>query len=141
MTRLPEDRTARYWTPDPSCACRCSCCCLHRRRVLSRSQVKSEYFPLPMDGPSKTLTVVIPAHNEEERLPGMLKSTLAYLQDRQHQDRYGLAFAPTPVSLSLPLIASFPPSCLLHMRVVTAYMGDIISYFQTSFASHQRVYG
>lgn len=52
-----------------------------------RSRVKSEPFPSPLDPPTKTLTLVVPAYNEEERLPGMLKTTLEYLEDRHGRDR------------------------------------------------------
>lgn len=52
-----------------------------------RSRVKSEQFPLPLDPPTKILSVVVPAYNEEERLPGMLETTLEYLEDRHQQDR------------------------------------------------------
>ena len=38
---------------------------------------------MPGDPPTKTLSVVVPAHNEEDRLPGMLKDTLAYLGTRR----------------------------------------------------------
>ena len=33
--------------------------------------------------PTKTLSVIVPAHNEEDRLPGMLKETLAYLETKR----------------------------------------------------------
>eukprot|EP00752_Nemacystus_decipiens_P005067 g4600.t1 len=42
-----------------------------------------ERFPVPGDPPSKTLSVIVPAHNEEDRLPGMLKDTFAYLGTRR----------------------------------------------------------
>jgi dolichyl-phosphate beta-glucosyltransferase len=40
--------------------------------------------------PSKTLSVVIPAYNEEGRLPATLEETLAYL--RRRRDRQGAYF-------------------------------------------------
>ncbi|KAL4450575.1 hypothetical protein ABPG77_000931 [Micractinium sp. CCAP 211/92] len=40
--------------------------------------------------PSKQLTVVIPAYNEEQRLPATLQETLSYLQRRR--DRQGASF-------------------------------------------------
>eukprot|EP00903_Cladosiphon_okamuranus_P014218 g13209.t1 len=42
-----------------------------------------ERFPVPGDPPTKTLSVIVPAHNEEDRLPGMLKDTFAYLGTRR----------------------------------------------------------
>ena len=38
------------------------------------------------DAPSKYLSVVIPAYNEEERISVMLDETIAYLQGRQQVD-------------------------------------------------------
>ncbi|CAB1117789.1 GT2 [Ectocarpus sp. CCAP 1310/34] len=42
-----------------------------------------EAFPVCGDPPSKTLSVIVPAHNEEDRLPGMLKDTFTYLNTRR----------------------------------------------------------
>ncbi|CAM9169561.1 unnamed protein product [Hapterophycus canaliculatus] len=42
-----------------------------------------EAFPVPRDPPSKSLSVIVPAHNEEDRLPGMLKETFEYLDTRR----------------------------------------------------------
>ncbi|CAM9935490.1 unnamed protein product, partial [Ectocarpus sp. 13 AM-2016] len=42
-----------------------------------------EAFPVCGDPPSKTLSVIVPAHNEEGRLPGMLKDTFTYLNTRR----------------------------------------------------------
>lgn len=88
--------------------------------------MKSEPFPLPLDEPTKKLTVVIPAHNEEERLPGMLKTTLAYLQDRQDQDRYGLALFEHLYQCHCLWLLRFPQGICLHIRFVSSYTGHVL---------------
>lgn len=49
----------------------------------SREPSEQGQFPVPGDPPSKTLSVIVPAHNEEDRLPGMLKDTFSYLGTRR----------------------------------------------------------
>ena len=50
-------------------------------KTYRTAQARSQRKPLPSvhDPASVALTVVIPAYNEAERLPGMLASTLAHL--------------------------------------------------------------
>ncbi|KAG0725439.1 Dolichyl-phosphate beta-glucosyltransferase [Chionoecetes opilio] len=43
-------------------------------------------FPSITDKPSKSLTVVVPAYNEEKRLPLMLEESLTYLEERAQKD-------------------------------------------------------
>jgi len=43
-------------------------------------------FPFYQEKSECSLSVVVPAYNEEERLPVMLDETLAYLEDRQKSD-------------------------------------------------------
>jgi dolichyl-phosphate beta-glucosyltransferase len=59
-----------------------------RRRLASetnfRSCQSSELQPLPSlhEDAQVDLTLVVPAYNESKRLPGMLRESIAYLQDR-----------------------------------------------------------
>lgn len=43
-------------------------------------------FPSISNNPSKSLTVVVPAYNEEKRLPLMLEESLTYLEERTKED-------------------------------------------------------
>merc|ERR1711935_144763 len=43
-------------------------------------------FPSLSDVPTLTLSVVVPSYNERERLPGMLRESTEYLQQRQRAD-------------------------------------------------------
>ena len=43
-------------------------------------------FPSLFDQPSRYITLVVPAYNEELRLPSMMDETLRYLAQRQQQD-------------------------------------------------------
>lgn len=43
-------------------------------------------FPSITDKPSKSLTVVVPAYNEEKRLPVMLEESLTYLEKKTKKD-------------------------------------------------------
>jgi dolichyl-phosphate beta-glucosyltransferase len=43
-------------------------------------------FPAPSAEPAVYLTLVVPAYNEEKRMPTMLDETLAYLQQRSAED-------------------------------------------------------
>lgn len=54
------------------------------------SSLKKVPCPSIFSEPSKQLTVVIPAYNEEQRLPATLQETLSYLQRRR--DRQGASF-------------------------------------------------
>ncbi|KAL4439689.1 hypothetical protein ABPG75_002690 [Micractinium tetrahymenae] len=54
------------------------------------SSLRKVPCPSIFSEPSKELTVVIPAYNEEQRLPATLQETLSYLQRRR--DRQGASF-------------------------------------------------
>ncbi len=43
-------------------------------------------FPSVFDAPSKYLSVIVPAYNEQARLPEMMQSTLSHLAERQKHD-------------------------------------------------------
>lgn len=65
--------------------------------IISRSSkekqfydpVKGEYFPFPWitDPPSVSLSVVVPAFDEEKRLPPMLDEALEFLEKRQKSNK------------------------------------------------------
>ena len=44
-------------------------------------------FPTIHDKPSKSLSVIVPAYNEEQRLPKMLDEAICYLDQRQQQQK------------------------------------------------------
>jgi hypothetical protein len=58
-------------------------------------------FPTVDDAPSLALSLVVPAYNEEERLPVMLEETIAYLEKWRGRDKCVLPGFPTYFSLSL----------------------------------------
>lgn len=53
------------------------------KAFLDPKQGKSIPFPSLTDPPSVDLSVIVPAYNEEERLPAMLNEALEYLEDRK----------------------------------------------------------
>lgn len=50
------------------------------------SSGKKQPFPSITDSPTRSLTVVVPAYNEEKRLPVTLEESLAYLEERAKKD-------------------------------------------------------
>jgi hypothetical protein len=60
-------------------------------------------FPKLDEPASIALTVVVPAYNEEERLPMMLKSTVAFLEERRVSGK-GFGAAGTPGALEYEII-------------------------------------
>lgn len=53
-------------------------------RFLDPVREKSLFFPsLKQDSPEVTLTIVVPAYNEEERLESTLVDTIKFLKKRQ----------------------------------------------------------
>lgn len=49
-------------------------------------------FPSIRDAPSKSLSVIVPAYNEEKRLPVMLDECLGYLEDRREAAEGGFTY-------------------------------------------------
>lgn len=54
--------------------------------ISSKGNEKKEPFPSIMDPPTVTLSIIVPAYNEEERLPKMLKECIDYLEERQKKE-------------------------------------------------------
>jgi len=57
-------------------------------RVSSEEEAKLSPFPSLGDPPSVDLSVIVPAYNEEERLPSMLEECLAFLEGRRQTVSY-----------------------------------------------------
>lgn len=55
------------------------------KNYIDASTGKQHEFPSIIDAPTKSLSVVIPAYNEEKRLPVMLDECLNYLEERTKQ--------------------------------------------------------
>ena len=51
--------------------------------------VSSEYdkFPTFDQPPTVTLSIIVPAYNEEERMRSMLDCTISYLKQREHRSK------------------------------------------------------
>ena len=47
---------------------------------------KTTLFPTINDPSSIDLSIIVPAYNEETRLPSMLKETIEFLEDRRNHD-------------------------------------------------------
>jgi len=56
------------------------------KTFLNPSTNEREEFPFNVTEGTISLSVVVPAYNEEERLPVMLEETLEYLEERQKKD-------------------------------------------------------
>ena len=57
------------------------------RTFVDPSSGAKTAFPSISDAPSVLLSLIVPAYNEEERIPEMLEETLAHLAGRAASDR------------------------------------------------------
>lgn len=93
----------------------CVGCAGHRRCRSTKP------FPRLYDDASLYMTLVVPAYNEEERLPAMLDEMLRYLKHRASENRCatpGASFTPPRAS------ASPPPLAVLPRRGQSVHVGD-----------------
>ncbi len=82
--------------------------------------------------PAKTLSVVVPAYNEEDRLAPMLEETLAYLQKRR--DRQVML----PTGAALQVSASIVGS--ICGRRHTKWKSDAMGHANVSELSRQNLF-
>lgn len=59
----------------------------YKHKFVDPASGKAHSFPSLFDGASKYLSVIVPAYNEEERLPIMMEETLGYLEKREKESK------------------------------------------------------
>ena len=109
-------------------ALRDTCGCLVKRLSCGVQPAHaSEQVPAPsiFGEPTKTLSVVVPAYNEEERLAPMLEEMLAYLQKRRDRQVGARKQLPAGCEVSGTHMAN---CCLVCLSVCTGYQTHLLCW-------------
>ncbi len=83
--------------------------------ALGQRQLESMY-----EKPTKTISVIVPAHNEEDRLPKMLRSTLKYMDNEKKQNSQ-FSYEVVHGLLNIPFSSCFSKFFFLNSTILLKF--------------------